>query len=122
LVLEKLNRRDGYRAASSVPLMLDDRTVQSPVLLADIPTPDGRARVLRNLWSYLSIPSIAEIVHIHSTRRLIEDYARRSNYQWPDEATAITTGCIHCRCLSTDLPLDDSFGDILLDRTSLNGH
>jgi hypothetical protein len=105
---------------SNVSPKLEDRTIQSPVMLADIVTPASRKRVVRNAWSYVTIPSVQVILHVHSTRRLIEVFARQSNGDWPAEPVGLTSSTARCGNLDIDLPLDHIYGDILLDRTPTN--
>jgi Uma2 family endonuclease len=116
--LANTNVRIANIGVADVPLKLDDRTMQSAVLLADVITPTSRKRVYRNFWAYLSIRSLQVIVHIHSTERLVEVYARDANGDWPDEPVSRTAGTI--RCGGCNLSIDEIYRDILFDRMPTN--
>ena len=43
-------------------------TVPEPVLLVEILSPDNETMSWNNIWTYTTIPSVREILAIHSTR------------------------------------------------------
>ena len=67
-------------APPSSDLMLPD-----PVLLIEILSPSNEVETWANVWTYASIPTVAEILVAHSTRVAAELLRRDSNGQWPDE-------------------------------------
>ncbi|HVC62267.1 MAG TPA: Uma2 family endonuclease [Acetobacteraceae bacterium] len=59
--------------------------VQEPVLLVEILSPSNEADTRQNVWAYASIPSVREILILHSTRIAAELLRRRPDASWPEE-------------------------------------
>ena len=55
-----------------------------PVLLVEILSPGNEASTWSNVWAYASIPSVTEILVVHSTRIAAEVLRRDPDGQWPD--------------------------------------
>jgi len=62
-----------------------DLMFPEPVLLIEILSPSNEVETWANVWTYASIPSVAEILVVHSTRVAAELLRREPNGQWPDE-------------------------------------
>jgi len=63
-----------------------------PVLLIEILSPSNEVETWANVWTYASIPTVAEILVVHSTRVGAELLRRGSDGQWPDEPVALGPG------------------------------
>jgi Uma2 family endonuclease len=61
------------------PTMLD------PVVLIEILSPTNARETRANVWAYTSIPSVAEIVLVHSTSIAAEVLRRQNDATWPAE-------------------------------------
>lgn len=91
-VVPKLRADRNYRipdigvtcAPPSAALMLPD-----PVLLIEILPPSNEVETWANVWTYASIPSVIEILVVHSTRVAAELLRREANSQWPDEPVVL---------------------------------
>jgi Uma2 family endonuclease len=60
-----------------------------PVLLIEILSPSNEIETWANVWTYASIPTVSEILIIHSTRVAAELLRREADGQWPDEPMAL---------------------------------
>ena len=56
-----------------------------PILLVEIPSADNAGNAWDNVWSYTTIPSVREIVVVHSTRVFAELLRRDADGNWPAE-------------------------------------
>jgi Uma2 family endonuclease len=66
--------------------------VSDPVLLIEILSPSNETETRANLWAYTTIPSVKEIVVIHSTRIEAELLRRRDDGSWPEDPDIIGFG------------------------------
>jgi Uma2 family endonuclease len=66
-------------------------TLPDPVVLIEILSPGNARDTWDNVWSYTTIPSVREIVVVHSTRMLAELLRRDSEGSWPAEPEEIHT-------------------------------
>jgi Uma2 family endonuclease len=64
--------------------------LQDPLLLFEIVSDDA-SDAWRNVWSYTTIPSVREIVVVHSARILAELLRRDADGNWPAEPEEIDT-------------------------------
>lgn len=71
-------------APPSADLMLPE-----PVLLIEILSASNEVETWANVWTYASIPSVSEILVVHSTRIAAELLPRDSDGQWPDEPVVL---------------------------------
>jgi Uma2 family endonuclease len=60
-----------------------------PLLLIEILSPSNETETWSNVWTYLSIPSVAEVLVIDSTRVAAELLRRRPDQSWPDSPDRI---------------------------------
>jgi Uma2 family endonuclease len=94
-IVPKLRANRNYRipdigvtcAPPSADLMLPD-----PVLLIEILSPSNDVETWANVWTYASIPTVSEILVVHTTRVAAELLRRDSNGQWPDEPMPLGSG------------------------------
>ena len=59
--------------------------VSEPVLLVDILSPGNEMATRANLWAYATIPSVRELLVVHSTRIEAELLRRRPDSTWPEQ-------------------------------------
>src|SRR5277367_3407261 len=67
-------------APPSLGLMVPD-----PVLLIEILSPSNEAETRANIWAYTTIPSVQDILAVHSTRIEAELLRRNADGTWPEE-------------------------------------
>lgn len=71
-------------APPSADLMLPE-----PVLLVEILSPSNEAETWSNVWTYTTMPSVKEILVVHTTRVAAELLRRQPDGQWPDEPAVL---------------------------------
>ena len=64
--------------------------VPDPILLIEILSPSNEAQTRANIWAYTTIPSVREILAVHSTRIEAELLRRSSDGSWPEEPDILT--------------------------------
>jgi Uma2 family endonuclease len=65
------------------------RALPDPVVLIEVLSPGNAKDTWDNVWAYTTIPSVREIVVVHSTRVLAEVLRRGSDGHWPEEPERI---------------------------------
>jgi Uma2 family endonuclease len=74
--------------------------VPEPVLLIEILSPSNEVDTRQNVWAYATIPSVREILILHSTRIAAELLRRGADASWPENpylvgsADQLTLDCI----------------------------
>jgi Uma2 family endonuclease len=63
--------------------------VPEPVLLIEILSPSNEAETRGNIWAYTTIPSVQEILAVHSTRIEAELLRRDADANWPEEPATL---------------------------------
>ena len=66
--------------------------VPDPVLLIEVLVPGHASDTWDNVWSYTTIPSVREIVVVHSTRIMAEVLRRDGEGNWPPEPEEVGPG------------------------------
>ena len=59
------------------------QTVPDPVVLIEILSPSNEVETRSNVWAYMSIPTVQEILVVHSTRIEAEPLRRAPDGSWP---------------------------------------
>ncbi|HVC61829.1 MAG TPA: Uma2 family endonuclease [Acetobacteraceae bacterium] len=59
--------------------------VPEPVLLVEILSPSNEAETRANIWAYTTIPSVRELLVVHSTWIEAELLCRRPDGTWPEQ-------------------------------------
>jgi Uma2 family endonuclease len=60
-----------------------------PVLLVEILSPNNQAETRANVWAYTTIPTVREILLVHSTRMEAELLRRNADETWPATAAIV---------------------------------
>lgn len=63
----------------------EGRALPNPVVLIEILSPSNEAETRANLWGYATIPSVAEIVVLATSRIAAEVLRRGSDGTWPEQ-------------------------------------
>ena len=64
--------------------------VREPVLLIEILSPSNEAQTRANIWAYTTIPSVREILAVHSTRIEAELLRRAADGSWPEDPDSLS--------------------------------
>jgi Uma2 family endonuclease len=113
----KTNVRVPDLGVSCKPQVLSDKAMPEPNLLVEILSPSTEKADEAKVWLYATIPSVQEILLVHSTKLRLELYQRLPDGAWPKDAIiaragqSITLGCIDMMLsadeLYLDIPLED---------------
>lgn len=79
-------------AVSCEPDTAADLHLAEPVLLVEVLSPSNQEETWSNVWAYCSIPSVREILVLHSLAIRAEVLRRGADANWPKEAETITSG------------------------------
>ncbi len=83
-----------------------DQMLPDPVLLIEILSPSNEAETWANIWAYTTIPSVTEILAVHSTRIEAELLCREADGSWPKEPEIIgPDGILQLRSIGYSVPL-----------------
>jgi len=76
------------------------------VLVVEILSPSNQAETWTNVWAYTTIPSVQEILIVHSTAIRAEVLRRDAAGNWPEQAIMIETGTLTLRSIdfTAELP------------------
>ncbi len=66
-----------------------EQALPDPIVLIEILSPGNASSTWDNVWSYTTIPSVREILVVHSTRRFAELLRRDADGNWPAEPEEI---------------------------------
>lgn len=72
----------------------EEYALSEPVLLVEILSPSNQAETWANIWAYLTIPSVREVLVLRSTSIGAELLRRAPDGSWPDRPVTITEGIL----------------------------
>jgi Uma2 family endonuclease len=97
---------------SCTPLTLADKVMRDPVMLAEILSPSNVKETRASVWLYASIPSVREIMLVHTTEPKLELFQRQSDGEWPRDATIVGLGgAVTLACIGFALRVDELYRD-----------
>jgi len=86
------------------------RTLPDPVALIEILSPSNHVETWTNVWAYTTIPSVSEIVIVHSTRIAAEVVRRNADGSWPEQPAMIEAdGVLALQSVGVSLPLREAY-------------
>jgi Uma2 family endonuclease len=88
-LLSASNLRVPDMLVTCTPEAENEATVSDPVLIVEILSPSNQTATRSNLWAYASIPSVREILVLHSLAIGAELLRRGPAGAWPESAQAI---------------------------------
>jgi len=91
------------------PLVPGQATLPDPVLLIEILSPSNQAKTWSNVWAYTSIPSVQEILVLHSGRIAAELLRRAEGGGWPDEPEAIGDAALRLTGIDFEMRLAELY-------------
>jgi Uma2 family endonuclease len=87
-----INLRVPDLGVTCMPDAPDQQALPDPVLLMEILSPGNTRQTWDNVWTYTTIPSVREILVVHSTRVRAEMLRRDADGNWPPEPRDIGPG------------------------------
>jgi Uma2 family endonuclease len=88
-VQSDINIRIPDLAVTCSPALPGDTALRDPVLVIEILSPSNRAETWTNVWSYTTIPSVREILVLHSTSIGADLLRRGPDGSWPERPQVI---------------------------------
>ena len=79
-------------AVTCAPYQQEEYALTDPVLLVEILSPSNQSETWTNVWAYTTIPTVREILIVHSTAIRAELLRRDAAGNWPDRALLIDAG------------------------------
>ncbi|HEX4765803.1 MAG TPA: Uma2 family endonuclease [Lichenihabitans sp.] len=73
-------------------IMAGQILIEDPILLVEILSPSNRARTWMNVWAYTTIPSVREIIIVHSDKIEVQILCPSTDRVWPDNPEQILAG------------------------------
>jgi Uma2 family endonuclease len=70
----------------------DDRLMQAPLILVEILSPSNKAETWANVWSYVTISCVQEILVLHTAEIRADLLRRQDDGAWPDNPLALEAG------------------------------
>ena len=91
----------------------DGPNLPDPVLLIEVLSPSNEAATRANVWSYLTLPSVAEMALISSTEPRAELLRRDLRGMWPAQAALLRKdGVLELRSIGMHIPLAALFAPL----------
>jgi Uma2 family endonuclease len=70
----------------------DRRLLHNPVVVVEVLSPSNKADTWANVWSYVTIPSVLEILVLHTAEVRADLLRREAGGAWPDNPLPLTPG------------------------------
>ncbi len=94
-------------------------TLADPVLIVEILSPSNQAQTRANVWSYTTIPSVREILVLHTVAIGAEILRRDADGGWPREPERVTEGLLRLESIDFAVPIADVYARTSLSAASL---
>jgi Uma2 family endonuclease len=91
-VRANLNARASDLAVTCSSLEPGDRLLREPVVVIEILSPSNKTETWQNVWSYVTIPSVREILVIYTAEVRIDLLRRMPDGSWPDDPLPLKLG------------------------------
>ena len=79
-------------AVTCAPYAAEETVLADPVLVVEILSPSNQAETWANVWTYTTIPSVAEILVLRTAVVGAELLRRRADGAWPERPEAVEAG------------------------------
>jgi len=93
-VRANLNARVPDMAVTCAAWNPDERLLRGPLVLIEILSPSNKAGTWANVWSYVTIPSVREILVLHTAEIRADLLRREDDGTWPDNPQVLQAGDI----------------------------
>ena len=97
-VVPRARSDDNYRipdlAVTCTGYETEEYSLVEPVLLVEILSPSNQAETWTNIWAYMTIPSLREILVLRSASVGAQVLRRGADGSWPDRPIAVTEGML----------------------------
>jgi Uma2 family endonuclease len=93
-------------AVTCVGYQAEEQTVSDPVLIVEMLSPTNAAQTWANVWTYTTIPSVHEVLVVHTAAMAAELLRRLPDGTWPQEPQSLDAAAtLRLESIALDLPL-----------------
>jgi Uma2 family endonuclease len=92
-------------AVTCSPYGVEEAGLTDPVLIVEILSPSNQAETWANVWTYTTIPSVQEILVLHTATIGAELLRRQADNTWPKEPQLIEGGTLALKSIGFLVPL-----------------
>ncbi len=83
----------------------EEAALADPVLVVEILSPGNQAETWANIWTYTTIPSVQDILVLHSTRIRAELLRRGPDSMWPEHPEPVESGILTLNSIAFQVEL-----------------
>ena len=95
---------------SCAPDRQGERMLTDPILLIEVLSPSNAQDTYENIRAYATLPSVVELIVVHSTRMTVELLRKGEGGVWPANPTMIEgAGAVELRSVEMVLPLAEIY-------------
>lgn len=110
-----INLRVPDLGVTCAPIAAGQIVMEEPLLLIEILSPSNKAQTWTNVWAYTTIPTVREILVVHSTRVEVQRLGCSDQRIWPDNPETLKAGeMLTLRSIGLACPVDDIYADTSL--------
>ena len=103
------NMRVPDLAVTCSPYEREEHALADPVLIVEILPPSNQAETWANVWAYTTIPSVREILVLHTVAIGAEVLRRGPDGSWPQEPKRLTEGALDLASIGLSIELIDIY-------------
>lgn len=107
-VVPRVQSRTNFRIPD-LSVMCPEKAEERPVLLVEILSPSNRAETWSNVWTYLTIPSVREVLVLRSDAMRADLLRRAPDGGWPERPETIEAGELMLESIGFRAPLADAY-------------
>jgi Uma2 family endonuclease len=83
----------------------EESALTEPVSVIEVLSPSNQTETWANVWTYTTIPSVREILVLHSTEIAAELLGRLPDNSWPEKPELIEEGVLRLESIRFEVPL-----------------
>jgi Uma2 family endonuclease len=95
----------------------EEYDVSEPVLMVEVLSPTNKTETWTNVWAYTTIPTVREILILHSVRVRAELLRRDAEGQWPERPVVIEDGTLELTSIGFSVELRSVYRGTRLTRS-----
>lgn len=112
-IIPKVGSENNFRIPDLLVTCAPDQrgriAVPDPILLIEILSPSNRAETWANVWAYTTLPSVQEILVVHTDAIRVQLLRRGGDGNWPDTADRIESGELTLASVGMSAPVTDLY-------------
>jgi Uma2 family endonuclease len=108
-IVPHVRARDNVRIPDAAVTCSSDRSQEAvmaePLLIVEVLSPSNEGETWANVWAYTTIPTVQEIVVLHTDEIAAEIVRRRTDGSWPKAPHVVRSGDISLDSIGFRTPL-----------------